>query len=65
MQPGDAVFWHSDVVHAVEDEHLADAVEVAAGLLPNAVHVHLVTISDTGRKLYTRAFAHAHRIAAI
>jgi hypothetical protein len=21
MQPGDAVFWHSDVVHAVEDEH--------------------------------------------
>lgn len=21
MEPGDAVFWHSDVVHAVEDEH--------------------------------------------
>jgi hypothetical protein len=21
MQPGDAVFWHSDVVHAVENEH--------------------------------------------
>ncbi len=21
MQPGDAVFWHSDLVHAVEDEH--------------------------------------------
>ncbi len=21
MQPGDAVFWHSDVIHAVEDEH--------------------------------------------
>jgi hypothetical protein len=21
MQPGDAVFWHSDVVHAVEDQH--------------------------------------------
>jgi len=22
MQPGDTVFWHSDVIHAVEDEHL-------------------------------------------
>lgn len=22
MQPGDTVFWHSDVVHAVENEHL-------------------------------------------
>jgi hypothetical protein len=22
MQPGDAVFWHGDVVHAVEDRHL-------------------------------------------
>jgi hypothetical protein len=21
MEPGDAVFWHTDVVHAVEDEH--------------------------------------------
>ena len=21
MQPGDTVFWHSDVVHAVENEH--------------------------------------------
>jgi uncharacterized protein DUF1479 len=21
MEPGDAVFWHSDVIHAVEDEH--------------------------------------------
>jgi hypothetical protein len=21
MQPGDTVFWHSDVIHAVEDEH--------------------------------------------
>jgi len=21
IEPGDAVFWHSDVVHAVEDEH--------------------------------------------
>ena len=21
MEPGDAVFWHSDVVHSVEDEH--------------------------------------------
>lgn len=21
MEPGDTVFWHSDVVHAVEDEH--------------------------------------------
>jgi len=21
MEPGDAVFWHSDVVHAVKDEH--------------------------------------------
>lgn len=21
MQPGDAVFWHGDVIHAVEDEH--------------------------------------------
>jgi hypothetical protein len=21
MEPGDAVFWHSDVVHAVENEH--------------------------------------------
>ena len=21
MQPGDAVFWHGDVIHAVEDAH--------------------------------------------
>ena len=21
MEPGDTVFWHSDVVHAVENEH--------------------------------------------
>jgi hypothetical protein len=21
VQPGDTVFWHSDVIHAVEDEH--------------------------------------------
>jgi hypothetical protein len=24
MQPGDTVFWHSDVVHAVENEHKGD-----------------------------------------
>jgi hypothetical protein len=24
MQPGDAVFWHSDVVHSVEDAHNGD-----------------------------------------
>jgi len=24
MQPGDTVFWHSDVVHAVENEHKCD-----------------------------------------
>ena len=24
MQPGDTVFWHSDVVHAVENEHRGD-----------------------------------------
>lgn len=24
MQPGDSVFWHSDVVHAVENEHKGD-----------------------------------------
>ncbi|HEX7362865.1 MAG TPA: DUF1479 domain-containing protein [Bryobacteraceae bacterium] len=24
MQPGDAVFWHTDVVHAVENEHKGD-----------------------------------------
>ncbi len=24
MQPGDSVFWHSDVIHAVENEHRGD-----------------------------------------
>src|SRR2546421_662754 len=33
---------------AAKDELVAEAVEVAARLLPDAVHVHLVTISDAG-----------------
>src|SRR6476660_6936437 len=37
-----------------KDERVADAVEVTSGLLPHAVHVHLVTISDTARKLHAR-----------
>jgi hypothetical protein len=34
-----------------EDELVAEPVEVAPGLLPDAVHVHLVTISDSRRQL--------------
>jgi hypothetical protein len=30
MEPGDTVFWHSDVVHAVEQEHLPT---IIAGVL--------------------------------
>ncbi|SQC91864.1 Protein of uncharacterised function (DUF1479) [Cedecea neteri] len=24
MEPGDTVFWHCDVIHAVENEHLGE-----------------------------------------
>jgi hypothetical protein len=41
-----------------KDELVPDAVEVAAGLLPHAVHVHLVTISRPCGQLYTRVGLH-------
>jgi hypothetical protein len=37
-----------------EHQLVPEAVEVGAGLLADAVHVHLVTISDAGRKLHPR-----------
>ena len=36
---------------STEDELVAEPIEVPTGLLPNPVHVHLVTISDPGRQL--------------
>src|SRR3954452_23635919 len=41
-----------------EDELVSDAVEVAAGLLPHAVHVHLVTISRPCGQLDARVGLH-------
>jgi cytochrome c oxidase subunit II len=48
---------------SVEDENVAEAIEIASRFLPHAVHVHLVTISHPGGKLHARALAHGHRIA--
>jgi hypothetical protein len=37
-----------------KDELVAEAVEVPTWLLPDPVHVHLVTISDPWGEVYTR-----------
>ena len=34
MEPGDTVFWHSDVVHAVENEHREVAIATSCISLP-------------------------------
>ncbi|WP_323119805.1 DUF1479 domain-containing protein [Burkholderia alba] len=45
MQPGDAVFWHSDVVHAVEDVHRGNGysnvmyIPAAPGCAKNAAYL--------------------------
>ncbi|MDE3196725.1 MAG: DUF1479 domain-containing protein [Acidobacteriota bacterium] len=45
MEPGDAVFWHSDVVHAVEDDHTGQGysnvmyIGATAGCAKNAAYL--------------------------
>ena len=41
-----------------KDELVAEPVEVPTGLLPDTVHVHLVTIADPRRQLDARPFLH-------